>query len=52
VVAACEETVQVVDAMEPRPDEAALYDRLYPEYQALYPRLRPTFRAIADIGLA
>lgn len=51
VVAACEETVQVVDATEPRPDEAALYDKLYPEYQALYPRLRPTFQAIADIGL-
>jgi xylulokinase len=50
VGAACQETVQVLDATEPRPDRAALYDRLYPEYRALYPRLRPTFSAVAAIA--
>jgi len=47
---ACDETIQVLDAIQPRPDQAAFYDTLYPEYQALYPRLKPTFRAVADIG--
>jgi xylulokinase len=47
VPAACQETIEVVDTTDPRPDEAACYDRLYPEYQALYPRLKSTFRAVA-----
>jgi xylulokinase len=46
---ACRETIRVVDTTEPRRDQTALYDRLYPEYRRLYPRLKPTFDAVARL---
>lgn len=49
VEAACDETVRLVDTTTPRPDEAAFYSALYPEYGALYPRLKSTFEAVAHM---
>lgn len=46
---ACETTIQVVDRVLPRPDQAADYDRFYAVYRKLYGALKPTFDELTDL---
>lgn len=46
---ASDETIRVIDRVEPGPD-AALYADFYPVYRSLYPALAPAFQAVSRIG--
>ena len=45
----CRATIREVDAIEPRPAEAAFYAKGHKVYQSLYPALKPAFGAIAAL---
>ncbi len=46
---ACDATVRVVKQVEPDPDRAVRYDRIYKLYRNLYPALQPHFKALTKI---
>jgi xylulokinase len=45
---ACRTAIREVEAVEPRPAEAAAYAAAHRVYQSLYPALRPVYAAIAE----
>ena len=46
---ACAQTVSIVDAVQPIPENSAIYDQYYTVYRSLYPALKPAFDAVAEI---
>lgn len=44
----CEEWIQVVDRVEPNPDNSAKYQEYYEIYRSLYPTLKETFHKLSD----
>ena len=44
---ACAAAIQEVDSVEPRAEDAPIYDRAYQNFQDLYPALKPAFAAAA-----
>ena len=45
----CRATIREVEAIEPRPAEAAAYAKGHQVYKALYPALKPVFGEIAGL---
>lgn len=46
---ACAQTIRIVDRVEPKPINVALYDAYYPVYRSLYSALKPASDAVVVI---
>jgi len=46
---ACAQTIRIVDRVEPKPANVALYDAYYPVYRSLYSALKPASDAVVVI---
>lgn len=50
VVAACRQTIRVVDALPPQPELVAIYEEYYGVYRTLYPAVRKGFQQLAALA--